>query len=53
MKWAVSFERTVKWGRWQKPFLEKRIKNKEEKNRNCLIGWGYIVNLVWDEKAWD
>lgn len=27
------------------------IKNKEETDRNALIGWGHVVNLVWDEKA--
>lgn len=27
------------------------IKNKEKTDRICLIGWGHIVNLVWDEKA--
>lgn len=24
-----------------------RIKNKEEKNRKDVIGWGHKVNLVW------
>lgn len=27
------------------------IKKKEETDRNYLIGWGHIVNLVWDEKT--
>lgn len=32
-------------------FIRQRIKNKEERTREYLTGWGHIVNLVWGEKA--
>ena len=32
-------------------FCKMRIKNKEEKHRKQLIGWGHKVSLVWDEKG--
>lgn len=49
MKWTVSIRRTAKWGGTQKDF-KGYIKNKEEKNRTYLIGWGHRVHFACGEK---
>lgn len=50
MKWIVSLQRTAKWCKRQEAFIAGRLKNKEEKNNNLLVGWGH-VNLVRGQKA--
>lgn len=39
-----------KKGGRQEAFIALKINNKEEKNRKYLIGWGHIVDPIYDEK---